>query len=251
VWNGTAYQYIATYTIPVAWTTGGNDGDLYRVVVASTTGNLASETCSFSDPTTITLDVMTDCVPILGTDLLSVSGKLIEDKARITWVTSKEQDPIRYSVEKSFDGIHFTSIVIVDGYYNGVSEKNYYTYDDPQAIAGKVFYRIAVLKDQNVKKYSQTITLSLDKINNWEMGAVINPFYNELQYGISSPVAAVAKIELVDNYGKTIRTASQHVNAGSNAFVLNNTAGVPAGIYLLKVTINGNVAIRKVMKGYR
>ncbi len=251
VWNGTAYQYIATYTIPVGWTTGGNDGDLYRVVVASTTGNLASETCNFSDPTTITLDVLTNCVPILGTDLLSVSGKLIVDKARISWVTSKEQDPIRYSVEKSFDGIRFTSIAIVDGYYNGVSEKNYYTYDDPQAIAGTVFYRIAVLNNQTVKKYSQTITLSLDKLNNWEMGTVINPFYNELQYGISSPVAAVAKIELVDNYGKTIKTASQHVNSGSNAFVLSNTEGVPAGIYLLKVTINGNVAIRKVMKGYR
>ncbi|MBP6233905.1 MAG: T9SS type A sorting domain-containing protein [Chitinophagaceae bacterium] len=251
VWNGTAYEFITTYTIPLAWTTAANSGDLYRVVVASTTGNLASSTCSFSDPTNITLNVLTDCVPILGADLLSVSGKLIDDKARITWVTSKEQDPVRYSVERSDDGIRFTSIAIVDGYNNGVSERNYYTYDDPQPVAGKVLYRIAVLHNQSVKKYSQTITLSLDKINTWEMGAVINPFNHQLQYGISSPTSAIAKIELIDNYGKTIRSASQLVNPGSNAFILNNTGGIPAGIYLLKVTINGTVAIRKVMKGYR
>ncbi|MBK9939137.1 MAG: T9SS type A sorting domain-containing protein [Chitinophagaceae bacterium] len=38
---------------------------------------------------------------------------------------------------------------------------------------------------------------------------------------------------------------------GANAFILNNTGGVPSGIYLLKVTINGTVATRKVMKGFR
>jgi trimeric autotransporter adhesin len=245
------YEYITSFQIPPAWTMAGNDGDLYRVVVATTTGNLSSATCNFSDPTTITLDVLTDCGPILSTDLLTVSGRLISDKARISWVTSKEEGFVRYAVERSDDGVNFTSIAIVNGYNDISAEKNYYSYDDPRPVTGKVYYRIAVLNDQGVKKYSRTIQLNLDKINNWELGRVTNPFYSELPYEISSPFAAIARVELVDVYGKIIRSNTQHVNQGINAFTISNTEDLSTGTYIMKVTINGQMAVRKIMKGSR
>lgn len=245
------YEYVASYTIPPAWTTGANNGDLYRVVVATTSGNLSSATCNFSDPTTITLNVLTNCGPILSTDLLSVSGKLILDKARISWVTSKEEGFVRYAVERSDDGINFTSIALVNGYNDISAEKNYYSYDDSRPVTDKVYYRIAVLNDQGVKKYSRTIQLSLEKINNWELDKVPNPFYSELLYEISSPLTAIARVELVDLNGKIIRSNIQHINQGVNAFAISNTEGLPIGTYILKVTINGQMVVRKIIKGSR
>ncbi|MDZ4794972.1 MAG: T9SS type A sorting domain-containing protein [Bacteroidota bacterium] len=245
------WQYVTSYTIPTSATTAGNNDDLYRVVVATTTSNLSSSTCNFSDPTSITLTVLTGCGPVLSTDLLTVSGRLILDKAKISWVTSTETGIIKYSIERSDDGINFTSIGILNGYNNINSEKNYYSYDDPRPVTGKVYYRIVVMSGQTTKKYSRTIQLSLIEIRDWELGAVVNPFYNEIQYEISSPVAAMAKVELIDNYGKVIKTSRQQINTGVNALILNNTSGIPTGIYLLKVSINDHVAIRKVMKGLR
>ena len=245
------WQYVTSYTVPTSATTAGNNGDLYRVVVATTSSNLSSATCNFTDPTAITLTVLTGCGPVLSVDILSVSGKLIADKGKVSWVTSKEEGIIRYSLERSDDGINFTSIAIIDGYNNILSEKNYYNYDDPRPVSGKVYYRIMVMADRTIKKYSRTIQLNLTEIRSWGLGTVVNPFYNELQYEIVSPETAMAKVELIDNYGKIVRSSTQHINAGVNALIINNTTGISTGIYLLKVSINDNVAIRKVMKGIR
>jgi trimeric autotransporter adhesin len=244
------YQYVATYTIPPAFTTASNTGDIYRAVVATTSSNLASS-CNFSDPLPITVSIIPACGPPLLTDLLSVSGKLINDKARISWVTAREEGNVSYRVERSNNGINFTFLGIVDGYNNHNAEKNYYNLDDPQAVSGKAYYRIVVLSNQVEKKYSRTIELSLSETKNKVLTGVINPFYNELQYEISSPAAALAKVELIDNSGKTVIRLNQHINQGVNALAINNTGGIPTGIYLLRVTINGTVSSYRVLKGQR
>lgn len=248
VWNGTEYEYVASYTIPTSATTAANDGDLYRLVVASNSTNLSSSTCSYSDPTTININILLACGPPLAADLLSVSGKLINDKARISWITVKEQGQVQYSIERSNDGINFTSVGIVNGNFTSTNEKNYYNFDDPQPVIGKAYYRIAVMADQVIKKYSRVITLNLLEINDWSLEGVVNPFYSEIQYQLITPANAVAKIELIDNSGRIVRVENQQIRSGVNALSMTNTGDLPGGIYLLKVTINNKAAIKKIIK---
>jgi hypothetical protein len=59
---GGMYQFVTTYTIPPAFTTLANSGNLYRVVVATTVANLAG-TCNFSDVIPITITV-NNCIDI-------------------------------------------------------------------------------------------------------------------------------------------------------------------------------------------
>src|SRR5207244_6224889 len=92
-WNGTAYEYITTYSVPPANTTVANSGDQYRVVVATTSANLSNSSCLFTDGVSIIhLNVIT-CGPVLGTNLLSFNGKLSDQHANLNWVTSKENQP--------------------------------------------------------------------------------------------------------------------------------------------------------------
>lgn len=56
------YQFITTYTVPPVWTSFTNNGDQYRVVVATTVANLAS-TCNFSDVIPITI-IINNCIDI-------------------------------------------------------------------------------------------------------------------------------------------------------------------------------------------
>ncbi|MEO7307833.1 MAG: T9SS type A sorting domain-containing protein [Ferruginibacter sp.] len=56
------WQFVASFTLPPIWTTLANNGDQYRVVVATTVANLAS-TCNFSDVIPVTLTI-TNCVDI-------------------------------------------------------------------------------------------------------------------------------------------------------------------------------------------
>ncbi len=63
VWNGSSYEYVSTYTLPPSATTPNNNGDLYRMVVATNAANLAGS-CSYSDVTTVTLTVLNNCIDI-------------------------------------------------------------------------------------------------------------------------------------------------------------------------------------------
>ncbi|MFN8289282.1 MAG: T9SS type A sorting domain-containing protein [Chitinophagaceae bacterium] len=244
---GGQYQSVLSYTIPSSQTTAANSGDRYRLIIASTTTNL-SNSCGYSDPTAIILNVLTNCGPPLATDLLSVSGSLLGDYARISWVTSKEEGNVKYYVQRSNDGVTFTTIGTVNGFNNINTEKNYYDFDDPRPITGKAYYRIAVADATTIKKYSRIITLSLGPISNWTLGQVITPFNNVLQYEITTPAAGIATVTLIDNFGKQVKTIHQQVNKGVNALALDNTGGLPSGIYMLKVSLNEAMQTRKVMK---
>ena len=53
---GSFYQFINSYTLPPSATTLANNGDLYRMVVATTASNLANG-CNYSDITPVTLTI--------------------------------------------------------------------------------------------------------------------------------------------------------------------------------------------------
>ncbi len=249
-WNGTAWEYVSTYTIPPSATTAGNDGDLYRLVVATTAANLTSSSCQFTDPINITLDVLTDCGPLLNVDFLSIAGKLIVDKGRINWTTSKEDELVNYELERSAKGIDFIKIASINGYNNLSAEVNHYSYDDPTPVNGKVYYRVIMITRTNSKKYSRIVQLSLTN-NGFVFGTVVNPFYKELEYEINSPIPGIARVELIDQYGKILKSENQRIYSGTNALTLFNTDRLPAGVYIMKATLNGTMIVYRVLKENR
>jgi trimeric autotransporter adhesin len=250
VWNATlnVYEYVSTYTVPGTETGPANDGDLYRLVVASTTANLAGSSCSYSDPTTISLNVLIGCGPPLKADLLSATGRLTDNISRISWVTTKEDEPVSFSIERSDDGNNFRSIALINGYNNITAETNTYNYTDPVPVTNKVYYRVVMINNQNTKKYSSVIQLTPAAKKSFYFGTVVNPFNDELRYEIVSPVKDFAKIELIDGNGKVVKSEIQQVYSGSNSLSMYNTGTLSGGIYVLKASINGTLIFKKVMK---
>jgi hypothetical protein len=247
-WNGSQWEYVTSYTIPGAYTTAANDGDMYRLVVATTSANLSSSSCYFTDPVAISLTVDPDCGPPLKTDLLSITGTLNIDKAKITWVTTKEDGPVSFDLQRSDDGNSFHTITTVTGYNDFRSENNIYSYNDPTQVTSKVYYRIIMLTNGGNKKYSRIVQLNPDK-KDFGLGVVVNPFNNELQYEITTPQTGIAITELIDQYGVTVKRQTQRIEKGVNALKITSTENLSSGIYTLKVTMNGTFTVRRVMKG--
>ena len=80
-----------------------NNGDMYRVVAATTVANLSNPNCNFTDPLRIRLRVIS-CGPILSAKLISFSGRNANDKATLQWTTTGETEPIDFAIEKSSNG---------------------------------------------------------------------------------------------------------------------------------------------------
>jgi hypothetical protein len=60
---GGSYQFVNSYTLPPSATTTANNGDLYRMVVATNAANLAGS-CNYSDVSPVTLTVLNNCIDI-------------------------------------------------------------------------------------------------------------------------------------------------------------------------------------------
>ena len=248
-WNGSFWEYVTSWVIPPANTTLADSGNLYRVLVATTAANLSNSSCLFTDQVNIITINVLDCSPPLKTSVLTFNGKINEGKANLFWVTSKEDVPLRYIIERSTDLVNFSVAGVVNS-YNNSSEKNYYSFVDPVPVNGKTWYRIAMTEDENKKKYTRIIQLNKD-VTDFELSSIVNPFKNELFFDITSSHNTKVEIELIDLVGKTVRRVSYQVYAGVNSLQLDNTGTLSNGIYTLRIRNKENYIItRKVIKSH-
>ena len=247
-WNGSAYEYVSQYTIPPANSDTTDSGDKYRLVTATTSSNMSSSSCISTDGVSIVSINVLSCDPVLSTDLISFSGKLLSDHSTLYWTTSKEETPLTYIIEKSNDGINFSAAGSVYSLSNSSNEINYYSFTDPSLISGKAYYRIVMVAQNGSKKYSRSILLSNMAAINFDLSNVINPFHHKLDFEITAPSDQKINTELIDLGGKVIKRNSYLVHSGVNMLSITETGSLPPGIYILRIKNNDQFINRKVLK---
>lgn len=244
---GSEYEYITTYTVPPANTTLADSGDIYRLITGTTLGNLSSTDCQVTDGISeITLSII-DCGTPLKTELLSYAGKLVNDHANLSWTTTREEEIVKYEIERSEDGTNFTLIGTVNGYNNNATF-NQYVYIDPRAVTGKSYYRLALTNSAGKKKYTRIIQLTKEATNHFALSNVINPFNQTLGFDVMVSANGKLDVELVDMFGKPVKRKSFMAQSGINALNLTETESLPTGTYILRVKNNNQVISRKVLK---
>ncbi|MEO7983684.1 MAG: T9SS type A sorting domain-containing protein [Bacteroidota bacterium] len=246
-WNGTAWEYVSNYTIPVAQTQLTNRGDQYRLVVATTLANLSNNNCNFTDHgNIITLNVIACGIP-LSTLLLSCSGRMLNERAVITWTTTESDEPLLFEVERSSDGRNFSRIGTARSYSDYSSSPANYTFTDASPLTGKTFYRIRMKNTTGRFVLSRTILLQATA-ETFSFVDVVNPFRNELRFEVAAYQPGIVEAELMDPTGKIIRKEKMEIAAGINRLLFTHTELLTAGIYFLRVSIPGTSIQKKVMK---
>ena len=249
-WNGTAWEYVASYTIPPAFTTLANSGDKYRLIVATSVTNLSDINCQSTDPNNIVTINVIACGPPLSTLLLSFTGKLTNNKATLKWITSAENEPFYFDVEKSNNGSYFIAIGTVDNYNDPSAPQNNYSFTDPEDIAGKAYYRLRLRNPDGQVSYSGILQVT----NNGEtfsLSSVINPFVSILSFDVTSSKSGIAKAELTDQFGKPVKRKSFDIKPGVNQLSFDNTDVLSAGVYILRTEMDGIILHKKVVKQNR
>lgn len=243
-WNGTAWEYVSSYTVPASQTLLANNGDMYRLVVATTLSNLSDVNCRFTDVTSIvTLNVI-DCYNPLQTSFLTFSGEMNNNMALLRWKSGIETEAIYFDIEKSADGSSFSSIGTVYGYNDPGAAENIYYFTDPVPFS-KTFYRIVMKNTAGQEKISNIIVLSADKIP-FSFITVINPFENKLECKVFSAENVTGTAELINEAGSKIAEKKILFIAGINNVTIENTGRLSPGIYFLKVS-TADKAIQKIV----
>lgn len=246
-WNGTAWEYVVSYTIPPSQARIANSGDKYRLVVATTFANLSDVNCQFTDGGNIIRIIVISCGPPLAIQLISFTGQIANERAALRWITTGEDEPLQFDIEKSIDGINFYLISTVNSYNDYSSDQSIYNFIDPVSISIKTFYRIRIRNNTGKTSFSKTISLLAAK-NTFSFVSVINPFNSELGFEIATGQNGKAGVELIDGTGKIVKQLSVELPAGITRLSINNTELLPASLYFLRVKIAGATIQKTVLK---
>lgn len=168
----------------------------------------------------------TDCNTLLPITLINFYGVHYIDKNDIIWKVAREENIIKYVVEKSKDGINFE--YLKDMYpSNGYVDKTYLI-EDYNPFENITYYRLATVeKDYSIQYYSTIfIEEDIDKLPNYNLY-----FNNNITIDFKNSLPKNTSISLFDLSGKLLIEAPI-VDSQTKI----NTQNFADGIYFLKIS---------------
>jgi hypothetical protein len=181
-------------------------------------------------------------------NLLDFKGSLNNQVTKLNWSVLYNEAIKYFDVERSFDGMNFSSIAHVNA-QRGEGEINDYNYDDPlRGIPFRdIYYRIKLSDITGRDKYSAIVKISVTSAPRNEVTVVPNPVKDVMHLSIASTSDTKAQVNIYDQMGKIIKTVIVLVDKGNNIITLYDLAHKPRGIYEAVVIIGSEIFSRKIL----
>ncbi|MBS1915117.1 MAG: T9SS type A sorting domain-containing protein [Bacteroidetes bacterium] len=216
----------------------------YRLIAATTVSNLSNSNCS-SYATAQKIVIAVDCMTVLPTNIILFKGHLDNGFSNLQWVTTNETANITYTVERSYDQLHFEPVASFAGTApEGLGAT--YNFTDPKVIQQPTYYRIHLVSGK-YEKYSSIVLLSNTDID-FNVQSVTNPFNDWLAFDMTAPDDAVSTFTIFDTYGRVVKQERQSVSKGYNNIKIYNLGSLASGTYTLQVQYNDRMMTKRVIK---
>ena len=146
------------------------------------------------------------------------------------WSTSWEENHSKFVIERSIDGVNYTTLgtVLTNAPNGTTTETNQYSYIDANPLPGKAFYRLMLLDRQNRKSNSPTVTLVRGNTKLEIVDVRPNPTTSTVYINVLGS-SSNTKLSLYDVYGKQLQ--QYKVTNNNVAINLTNYAN---GIYIIQ-----------------
>jgi alpha-tubulin suppressor-like RCC1 family protein len=233
-----------------------SDGDMWSFAITNTgsvyawgqnsSGQLGiNSTTGTATPTAMN---MGSCV-VLPVELISFDAECKNQySVFLTWSTASEKNSLKYEIERSVDGIHFTKVGEVSASGNSKTILNYEFIDLlSDAYGDQLYYRLKIVDKDNSYKYSSIKSIRYSVSNENEISIFPNPsstrlisisFENDKEENIS--------IKLFDITGKELSSLQLSAQGGYNIKQVS-LPELSAGMYSLKIVFENKVADKKLI----
>jgi hypothetical protein len=173
----------------------------------------------------------------LPVKLSSFNAIGLQNQVNLNWITASEINSQNFEVERSVDGVNFTSVATVAAKGQSARSTTYQTIDRNLPASNVLYYRIKSVSISGGFEYSPVQRVSLRNIN---LSISPNPA-NSLLYINSNNL--IQHAELLDMMGKRV-FASQNNKTNSLSI---DVSKLPNGNYALKTTIDGTSKVQKIV----
>jgi hypothetical protein len=150
-----------------------------------------------------------------------------DNNVQLTWKNSRDEYVKTFSVQRSDDGSHFSTI------YTCGAGADSYTYNDKQPQSGSNFYRLKVEFTSGYVDYSP-VSLIVNKSNAFYVSGVIEA-NSSVQCKVHSKINQSVVITVYSANGAVIASEKRNIAEGQTSVMLSNL-NVAHGMYYLKCT---------------
>lgn len=173
---------------------------------------------------------------------VNFSGQRVDFTSQLSW-TVNETLVSSYEIERSEDGVNFTSLATLNG-SNSNGNQHQYTYIDKNPSMGSNYYRIKLIDFTGAVSYSKIITVLFNNIGgSWAVYP--NPARENI-YVLSNDNVGVTQIYLTDISGKNIYKKTI-VNSLRGDKINIPVQHLARGIYTIKVVAGKDIQVKKIV----
>jgi uncharacterized repeat protein (TIGR01451 family) len=171
----------------------------------------------------------------LPVNLTAFQASLREPRlVSLNWTTTGEMNAARFLVERSQDGIRFSTIgsVLAAGTTN--DSRAYQFQDDvAQSGSGVLYYRLLQVDRDGNRTYSQTLRIKLTELAN-PVRVYPNPFHSYFVVSINSEGSGRSELVLFSSTGIRLLSRIVELNRGVNQIRFDKMDRLPPGSYQLQ-----------------
>lgn len=247
--NSVTYSvnFISTTDLHVTTGSIGNQIMAGKPIVGFTT-DYDGQTRSVTFPY-IGADENTAPVPV---KLIEFNAAVAGNDVQLTWTTASESNNKGFDVERSVDGKVFETAGFVKGAGNSNKTVSY-NLTDAEAFAKTnstvLYYRLKQTDNDGAIAVSKTVTVSQQQeTSDNQLSLFPNPVANNCTILFTSASAAPVNILVSDVQGRIVSTQTVTAIKGNNSANLEHMNRLQTGVYFVKVTINGNTQVLKLIK---
>jgi hypothetical protein len=216
-WNGTR------------WVDHGNDNLGPAGFITS-----AANVTSFS-PFTLGASIV-----VLPVELKSFTARASSGKVNLTWSTISEINSRKFEIQRSANGIHFSTIATI-GAAGSSAQLITYNMVDEKPFDGKNYYRIKMVDRDDKFIYSDVMLVILEMINIRQLKIYPNPVTGN-STTVQSKLFAnqTVTVQIINQGGQPVFTKKVTMNADGTAQIYPLHQLLP-GFYFIKVTGKDNL----------
>lgn len=189
-----------------------------------------------------------NCNISLPMQLMDFAGVRQKSCIALRWTTVQESEMKKYNVERSVNGVNFSTIGSVSS-INSIARFSYYFTDTAISTlsSGKLYYRLQQIEVGGRSTYSKIVTIGIaGSIGDFKVGNTL--FRDDIIIFTHATTQQTVQIRIVNLAGKTLYSKKAIFTPGNFAYTIHNLSFLPTGSYIIQITGADLIFSSKVVK---
>jgi len=190
-------------------------------------------------PATYTINVSV----LLASTLGSFTGRSDDQGNVLSWTSYDETTATNFTVQRSVDGVNYSSIGTVAGTGTNSTVTHSFTDIDPISDVPNS-YRLLWTDGSGNIAFSNVVALAATT-NSTVVAVTPNPFRDQVTVRMNLSQTEPVSIRVLDSKGAVLRQVQVQGVKGTNAFDVDGLSGLPVSVYFIQVLLPDRVFVKK------